>query len=120
MDNITEWSGSQIPQYVEQGDESSISATIVYKDQDTLEVYTKSADFEVVEGNDAKVADLTLEATGEAGEMTTSVVGVFEYQIYENFEDESPFIYPNPDGCGEDECELPTLTICEALDEETS
>lgn len=49
----------------------------------------------------------------------TDIVGTYEYQVNENFEEGSPDIYPSLDGCDGD-CDLPNLIICESLEEVTS
>lgn len=46
----------------------------------------------------------------------TDVIGVYEYQVMENFATGSPDIYPNQDDCDGD-CDLPTLEICKSLSE---
>lgn len=109
MDNLVVWQNSQVPLTVTQGDAESISATIVMVLQDsTISLtVTKTANFVDVDG--VMTADLTL----DGGD--TSVSGVYQYQILENFTDEDPIYYPDPSNC-EDECELPTIKICESLD----
>lgn len=49
----------------------------------------------------------------------TDIIGVYEYQVSENFATGSPDIYPNIDCCDGD-CELPTLEICESIQIEES
>lgn len=111
MNDMIVWEGSQVPLTVEQGDSASVSATITMIDQDTANTITKTANYEEVD--DIMVADLTL------GEDET-IVGVYDYYISENFDDEAPLIYPSPDDCGEDDCELPTITVCALPDGESS
>lgn len=104
MDNITIWQNAQTQLEVTQGDPDSVSATIimVLVDSSVSLTVTKTAVF--VDG----LADLSLDATD------TAVVGVYEYQILENFSGDDPLVYPDPDNC-DDGCELPTITICESL-----
>lgn len=107
MEDFTIWQYSQVPLTVTQGDPDSVSATIVLELQDSSVSTTvsKTGVFEDIDG--VTTADLTLD------ESHTAAEGVYSYKIFENFTDESPLIYPDPNNC-DGECELPTITICES------
>lgn len=46
----------------------------------------------------------------------TNIPGTYEYQVSENFPTGSPDIYPAGGDCADDEeCENPTLIICESI-----
>lgn len=111
MDSFKVRQGSRVPLTVTQGDENSISATLRMKEQTTGEIIEVTGDF--VEVDDVMVADLSLDSED------TAVAGVYDYLILENFESEDPLIYPDPSNC-DGECEFPTITICESLNEEGS
>lgn len=103
MDNLNHMSirsGARLSFSVEQADESSVSATFIAQNDDA----TISDTVAYVDG----VANFTF------GSPDTDTVGVYEYQINENFASGSPDIYPNTDDCDGD-CDLPTLEICESL-----
>lgn len=108
--NMTVWEGSQVPLTVEQGDSASVSASFVMINQDTEETFTVTGEYEDVDG--VMIADVSL--TDQE-----TVVGVYDYYIAENFEDEDPLIYPDPNDC-DDDCELPTITVCEIPGGESS
>lgn len=112
MRNIRVRQGSQVPLLVYQGDEGSVSATLILKNQETSDIIEKTGDFELVDGG--MVADLTLDA------VDTAVVGLYDYQINENFDDADPIKYPDAGDCDGDDCSFPTIEICESLDEEIS
>ena len=101
--NMTVWEGSQVPLTVEQGDPTSVSASIVMIEQTTEQTYTVTGEYEDIDG--VMTADVSLTDT-------ETVVGVYDYYITENFTDEDPLVYPDPDNCDGD-CELPTITVCE-------
>lgn len=104
MEGFTVRQGGLFPLQITQSDSTSISATIILKNQATDVVITKSADY--VDG----VADLTLDST------ETGVVGTYDIQVNENYTSGDPIKFPEPDDCLDD-CSFPTLEICEALDE---
>lgn len=97
--------GGRLPLQVKQGDETSVSVTIFLRNQDTAAIIQKTADF--VDG----VANLLLDGDD------TRVVGVYDYQVNENFATGDPLKYPDPNDCEDEECTFPTITVCEALDE---
>lgn len=104
-ENISVRQGAQLPLAVEQGDPTSVSATIILRHQDSLEIIEQTENF--VDG----VANIVFD------EVDTATLGVYDYQINENFSDTAPLKYPDPNACDGD-CEFPTITICEALDGE--
>lgn len=107
-DDIVSRYGAALNLVVDQGDETSVSATIVLKELETDVIIEKTGDF--VDG----VADLSFDSESDVIPM-----GVYSYYVRENFVDALPNIYPNVDNCDGD-CELPTLTICESSEGETS
>lgn len=103
MNNIKIRAGSRLNFTVEQADPESVSATFI-------------AVFETNTITDT--VDYTLgKAVFQFDSPETDVVGVYEYQINENFATGSPDIYPNMDNCDGD-CSFPTLEICESLGDE--
>ena len=103
MDDIKIRQGSRFTFIVQREDENAVSATFIFSDGTIIHSKTVAYD---VNGN----------AYFEIGSPDTDVVGVYEYQVNENFASGSPDIYPNIDGCDGD-CDLPKLTICESLPE---
>jgi hypothetical protein len=101
MNNMKIRAGSRLSFSVDQADSTSVSATFIAEDSvgnmitDTV-AYTDGV------------------ASFQFDSPDTDVVGVYDYQINENFATGSPDIYPNVDGC-DDDCDLPTLEICESL-----
>jgi hypothetical protein len=102
--NMSVLQGGLLPLTVNQGDSDSVSATLILKEQTTEVVIEKTALY--ING----VADLTLD------EDETDVVGVYDYQINEEYVSGAPDKYPDPDNC-QGEFAFPTLTIYQALDE---
>lgn len=109
--SFTVWSGAQVPLRATQGDPESISASIVRIPQSGGPEVITTGPFETVEGD--VVADLTFEAE------TVTEETIYDYYVTENFDTESPLIYPDPRNCTDGNCELPTITIC-PLGAETS
>lgn len=104
MDNLTIRQGAKLDFTIYQADDRSVSAT-----------------FTAVM-NDIIIEETVLYTNGEAhftfGSPDTDVVGIYEYQVAENFASGSPDIYPNNTGCAD--CSFPTLEICESLTGEGS
>ena len=103
MTNLTIRKGSRLNLVVYQADPDSISATfIAHLDdpettiQDTVAYTDGEAHFEI---------------------QDTDVVGVYDYQVNENFTSGNPDIYPADGDCDEEDCEFPTLEICESLEQ---
>ncbi len=98
MKNLTYRQGSLISLDVERASDTAISATLLYN---------------------GPIADQITElyVNGVAHfEFSLDDVGEYEYQINESYESGPPDIYPNMDNCDGD-CDLPKITICEALPE---
>lgn len=93
--------GSRLTFTVKRADSEAVSATFIAQNdiktiQDTVDYDSNGiAYFEIID---------------------TDVVGEYDYQINENFEEGLPDIYPNMDDCDGD-CDLPTLEICKSLPE---
>lgn len=103
MDNYTVWSNSRVQLIGERADDNAISMSLfAYNDNDEFSVI--DAPFALVDGK--YVADLSYIAPD------VSVETVYEYYVTENFASEDPIIYPSPENCGPDGCELPTVTVC--------
>lgn len=100
MDSIVIRQGARLDFDVIQADPDSLSATFlaVLQDGDT-QIYAQQP---YADG----VAHFTID--------NTNVVGIYDYQVMENFAEGNPDIYPNMDNCDGD-CDFPTLEICEAL-----
>lgn len=103
MDSYSVWSGSRVQLLGERGDPNAVSQSLyAYNDTDSFEVL--NAPF--VEQDGTYYADLSF--TAPVVEIET----VYSYYITENFDDEDSVIYPAPDDCGDDGCDLPTITVC--------
>lgn len=88
------------------GDPSAVSATFIMQAQDEPGIVVTATEPYDEDGV----------AFFDIGSPETDEVGVYDYQINENFTLGSPDIYPDPTGC-EGDCEFPTVTICESLPE---
>lgn len=79
-----------------------------------------SATFLAVKDTDVITDTVAYDADGVAffqfDTPDTNVIGVYDYQVAENFATGSPDIYPNADECDGD-CDFPTLEICTSLTE---
>lgn len=101
MDNMNIRAGARLSFTVEQADETAVSATFIAASDDIVISDTVTYDSEG-------------KAQFQFDSPDTDLIGVYEYQVNENFATGSPDIYPSADGCDGD-CELPTLEICESL-----
>jgi len=99
-DNMQIRQGARLNFTVYQADPSSVSATFIAQYEDLIITDT--------------VAYVDGEAHFQFDSPETDNIGVYEYQINENFSSGSPDIYPNMDNCDGD-CDFPTLEICESL-----
>jgi hypothetical protein len=95
--------GGRLSFTVTRADSTAISATFIA-------VFGETVIQDTVAYNSSGVAAF------EFDETDTDVVGVYEYQVNENFSSGAPDIYPSMDDCDGD-CDLPTLEICESLSE---
>ena len=102
MNSIKIRAGARLNFVVDQADPESISATFIAVFEGTIITDT----VEYIEGK----------ANFQFDSPDTNVVGVYEYQVNENFLSGSPDIYPSFDNCDGD-CAFPTLEICESLEE---
>lgn len=95
--------GEQLNFSISQADPDSLSATVIF------------------EGESTGFSDTVPYSDGIAyfsfNSPDTDIVGVYEYQVNENFATGSPDIYPAPSGCKDGNCSFPTLEICESLTE---
>lgn len=101
MNNMKIRAGARLNFTVDQADPDSVSATYIA-------VHENATITDTVQYVDGKAAF-------EFNAPDTDEVGVYLYQVNENFSSGSPDIYPNLDGCDGD-CEFPTLEICESLE----
>lgn len=103
MEDLTVWKNARFDFQLVAEDEDTVSATITLKDSaDNTYEFTQP------------FVDLVADFQSETG-IPSLPVGVYEYMLYENYADGLPIAYPDPDNCIGD-CELPTLTICEAIE----
>lgn len=104
-DNIGVIEGGRLPLTVVRQDPEATSATLILKHQ------TSGAKISVTGVYDANgIADVSLSA------LNTATIGVYDYQINENFAVGGSDKYPNPDKCT-GEFKYPTITIHDSLDE---
>lgn len=105
-DEMTIRAGARLDFVVERADSEAVSATfLAVKQEDAEIIITDTVEYDE-DGN----------AQFQFDSPDTDIVGLYDYQVNENFESGSPDIYPNGDDCEED-CDFPTLEICESLDE---
>jgi hypothetical protein len=107
MNNMKVRSGGRLSFNITRGDSTAVSATFIMQHQDT-DIFISVTEAYNSEGI----------AAFELGSPETDVVGVYDYQVNENYATGSPDIYPDISGC-DDDCELPTVTVCESLQEES-
>ena len=103
MDSMKIRAGARLTFTIERADPNAISATFLAVGE-TVSI-TDTVDY--VSG----VANFQFDSPD------TDVVGIYQFQVNENFTTGSPDIYPNTDGCDGD-CDFPTLEICESLEVE--
>lgn len=101
MDNMTIRAGARLNFTIDRADPSAVSATFI-------------AEYGNNEISDTIVYDIEGKAEFLFESPDTDVVGLYKYQVNENFATGSPDIYPSNNCCNSD-CELPTLEICESL-----
>lgn len=101
-DDYIVWKGSRFDFQVTTDEEDAVSITLALKDAD-------DNNFEFTEPVVDGVADF------QDSDVTDLAAAEYEYQIYENYATGNPTIFPDTDKC-EGECELPTITICEAIE----
>lgn len=103
MDNMKIRAGEQLRFSIAQADPDSISATFI------------------AQSNNGSITATEAYVNGvawfEFNSPETDVVGLYDYQVNENFATGSPDIYPSPEGCESGNCEFPILEICESLTE---
>jgi hypothetical protein len=107
MNNMKIRSGARLNFTVERASDDAVSATFTAEHEDGA-IITATVTYT------AGVADFQFDSPD------TDLIGTYEYQIAENFEEGSPDIYPSAEGCDEGDCEFPTLEICESLGEGSS
>lgn len=94
--------GARLSFTVTRADDEAISATFIAENEDNTIT-------------DTVVYDAVGVAAFQFDSPDTDTVGVYEYQVNENFTTGSPDIYPDLDGCDGD-CDLPELEICPSLE----
>lgn len=103
MNNMQVRQSGRLSFTITRADSEAVSATVIFtKGIDTF--------------SDTVLYDSDGVAFFEFGSPDTDILGVYEYQVNENFATGSPDIYPNMDDCDGD-CDLPTLEICRSLNE---
>lgn len=102
MNNMKIRAGARLNFSINRADSTAISATFIADDVFGNEI------------SDTVAYDVNGVAAFQFDAPETDIVGVYEYQVNENFATGSPDIYPSIDGCDGD-CEFPTVEICESL-----
>lgn len=103
-DNFKIRFGSLEPIEILRGDATAVSVTLIMYEEATEEQYRFTSAYD---------------ADGEALLYIEDVpVGVYEYQVNENYASGDPSIYPDPDDCTDDSCNLPTIEVCYSIPEE--
>lgn len=102
MNSLKIRAGARLNLTVQRADETAVSATFIA-------VLDEFVITDTVAYNSEGVASFQFDSPD------TDNVGIYEYQVNENFSSGSPDIYPNADDCDGD-CDLPTLEICESLE----
>lgn len=95
--------GARLNFVIERADPEAVSATFI-------------AEFEDTEITDTVAYDADGFAQFQFDSPDTDVVGTYNYQVNENFETGSPDMYPDASNCEGDDCNFPTLEICESLE----
>lgn len=106
MNSMTIRAGGRLSFEIQRGDDTAVSATFIMQMQE--QPGTVVSVTEPYDSNGVAFFDI--------GSPDTDEVGVYNYQINENFASGSPDIYPDPEKCSQD-CDFPTITICESLPE---
>lgn len=104
--DMTIRSGGRLSFTVEMADPSAVSATFIMQNETVLVEITENYDDDGI-------------AYFDIGSPDTDVVGVYNYQVNENFATGDPDIYPSMNDCDGD-CDFPTIEICESLPMEES
>lgn len=103
MNDMKIRAGEQLRFSITQADPDSLSATFIAQSEDNT------------------ISSTVLYSNGvawfEFNSPDTDAIGVYKYQVNENFPTGSPDIYPSPGGCKSGNCGFPTLEICESLTE---
>jgi len=102
MNNMKIRAGARLTFTINRADDEAVSATFIASDGTNVITDTVEYDADGV-------------AVFQFDSPDTDVVGVYDYQVNENFATGSPDIYPSADGCDGD-CDLPTLEICESIE----
>lgn len=107
MNNMKIRFGGRLDLQIITEDALAVSASLILQDTDGMNyVFTEP------------YVDLVADFT-ENEDISVLPLGVYEYQINDNFADGLPEIYPDAENCG-DNCSFPTITICESLEESES
>lgn len=112
MNDETIWQGATYESTITDTELTADTVQLTLKNIDTGDVIpVDPVSFETVDG--LRVATIYVN--------DTDVVGDYSMLYTVNYEDGTVAKFPAPTGdCEGDDCDLPTLTICEAIDEETS
>jgi hypothetical protein len=99
--------GGRLNLQVQTDSDDAVSATLILRSEEGT-VY-ELPDQPFID----KVADFQ-----DITEIADLLVGEYDMQINENYDEGLPSKFPNPDQCDGDECEFLTLVICDAIDVE--
>lgn len=102
MDDVTAWKNARFDFQIVTEEADAVSATLVLKDEDNTYEFTQP------------FVDLVADFQSEVG-ITALPVADYDYMVYENYATGLPVAFPDPDNC-DGECDLPTITICEAIE----
>lgn len=95
--------GSLEPFEIPRGYESAVSVTLLLQDKETGDEYVFTAAYD-----ENGVAYIYFEDVP---------IGIYEYQVNENYETGLPSIYPDPSDCDGGDCDLPLMEVCYSLPE---
>jgi hypothetical protein len=99
---------------IQQGETLRLTVTVTEDGADTAELYAENSSGDSIQtlvSFDGLVADLTTNTD------PNQPAGVYNYFIRIVWDDGSVDILTKNDNCEDEECEMPTITVCEILSE---
>lgn len=103
--------GETLTLNIQSDDPTAENVRLVVKKPNENAVIDIMADFSVVDGETVAIIETS---------QTNLPVGVYEYMLTITYSDASIKKLPDASDCEEGDCDLPELTICEAIDLEVS
>lgn len=111
MENLQIRQGETLTLNIESDDATATDVRLVVKKANENAIIDETANFSVVDGKTVAVIETS---------DTNHAVDTYEYMLTINYSDGTIKKLPDASSCEEGDCDLPELTICEALDLEVS